>query len=671
MSLFSGSLPFCGCWYVIPRPGGSQPEKRYLPQVDLSSHTTILATTSRTFLSQTFHNSQQSGKLDEVQYTFPLYDGVSVVGFKCTVASRTIVGVVKEKHQARADYKKAIDHGETAGLLEQLPEASDVFTTRIGNVPPNEKVIVDIVYLGELKHDAETGGGRFTIPTVIAPRYEHLSTDTGNLPEKSTSSTTDNGGIRILVDVAIEEGSTIRGLQSPSHPIAMTMGRTSTMPEDAFDKCHASATLTAHSTVLGKDFIIIVLAEGQETPRALLESHPSIPNQRALMTTLVPKFNIPTIHPEIVFVVDRSGSMASMIVTLVAALKVFLKSLPVGVKFNICSFGSRHSFLWPKSKSYDQSTLQEALDHVKTFRADYGGTEMLAPIKAAVKNHFKDLPLEVMVITDGEIWEQQALFDFINEASKDAVRFFSLGIGSGASSSLVEGIARGGNGFAQFVGENEKMEKRIVRMLKGALSPHIKDYTLQVKYDQTDRMDDGFELVESVEDSMKVVLTSLQRPPSPSLAKKAISLFDESAKDEGVNSSAGRYDHLPTIDVPKLLQAPHRIPPLYPFNRTTVYLLTSSEPTHRIPRSVVLQATSEHGPLELEVPVQDIGIGETIHQLAAKKAVHELEQGRGWITDRIVQTQHEGRWEEIIEREAVRLGCTIPSWRKMVLVRGR
>src|SRR5271154_3188082 len=144
----------CGCWYLVL--GTYEPEKRYLPQVDLSSHTTILATTSRTVLTQKFIN--QSGKpLDEVQYTFPLYDGVSVVGFKCIVAGRTIVAVVKEKQQARVEYKDAVDQGETAALLEQLPEAADVFTTRVGNVPANEHVTIEIVYLGELKHDAETG----------------------------------------------------------------------------------------------------------------------------------------------------------------------------------------------------------------------------------------------------------------------------------------------------------------------------------------------------------------------------------------------------------------------------------------------------------------------------------------------------------------------------------
>lgn len=367
----------------------------------------------------------------------------------------------------------------------------------MGNVAANERVIVEITYLGELKHDVETDGIRFTIPAVVAPRYGSAPADSGGLPGNASSATYKDG-IRILVDIAVEDGVTIRGVQSPSHPIAMTMGRTSSMPEEAFDNQHASATLTLGRMELDKDFILVVNAKDHDTPRALRETHPTIPKHRALMATLVPKFNLPLIRPEIVFVADRSGSMEGKIPVLVSALKIFLKSLPVGIKFNICSFGNEHQFLWSKSKTYDESSLNAALSHVDSFDASLGGTEMLAPIRATVKNRYKDMHLEVIVVTDGQIWNQAELFGFINEATTKSVRFFSLGIGHGASSSLVEGIARAGDGFAQFVGENEKMEKRVVRMLKGAMTPHIKDYTIGVKYEKSD---EEYEIVDFVTES--------------------------------------------------------------------------------------------------------------------------------------------------------------------------
>jgi hypothetical protein len=64
-------------------------------------------------------------------YAFPLFDGVTIVSFKCKVGERTIFGLVKEKAEAKRTYETAKDRGENAALLEQLPDMADVFTTSI------------------------------------------------------------------------------------------------------------------------------------------------------------------------------------------------------------------------------------------------------------------------------------------------------------------------------------------------------------------------------------------------------------------------------------------------------------------------------------------------------------------------------------------------------------
>uniref|UniRef100_A0A8H7KDA7 VIT domain-containing protein n=1 Tax=Bionectria ochroleuca TaxID=29856 RepID=A0A8H7KDA7_BIOOC len=78
-----------GCVVVVDgRP-------RYLPQVKTDIHTTIFDITSRTHLTQQFVNPSSKDPIDEISYVFPLYDGVSVISFTCTVADRIIKGVVK------------------------------------------------------------------------------------------------------------------------------------------------------------------------------------------------------------------------------------------------------------------------------------------------------------------------------------------------------------------------------------------------------------------------------------------------------------------------------------------------------------------------------------------------------------------------------------------------
>ncbi|KAG9187498.1 hypothetical protein G6011_05369 [Alternaria panax] len=163
---FGASRHVCGCYIFHPETY----ERTYLPQVRLDAHTTIFSTTARTVLTQTFVNHSRKS-LDEVRYAFPLFDGVSVVEFFCQIGERTIYGLVKEKNEAKKTYEEAKERGESAALLEQLPDAADVFTIAISNISNGASVHISIKYIQELKYDAEVDGIRLTIPTSVSPRY--------------------------------------------------------------------------------------------------------------------------------------------------------------------------------------------------------------------------------------------------------------------------------------------------------------------------------------------------------------------------------------------------------------------------------------------------------------------------------------------------------------------
>jgi hypothetical protein len=327
---------------------------------------------------------------------------------------------VKEKAKAKHIFDAALAKGETAGLLVQAQEAADVFSTKLGNIPAGEKIIVEITYIGELKHD-DVDGIRFTIPTSIVPRYGagpsitsprgvgfHVVDPSG--AQVGATLSTQPGQISITVDVNLPDGLSIKIVQSPSHPIAVSMGTVSTAAQADPVMSKASATLSLESPALWRDFVLIVHSKGTGIPKALLETHPMIPNHRALMATLVPSFSLLPSQSEIVFVADRSLSMTTNITMLISAMKVFLKSIPPGIKFNICSFGTIPRFLWRQSKSYTSDTLRESMEHVSTFLADFGGTETFKAIEATVNNRLGDLPLEIILLTDGSIWNQAALF---------------------------------------------------------------------------------------------------------------------------------------------------------------------------------------------------------------------------------------------------------------------
>lgn len=104
-------------------------------------------------------------------------------------------------------------------------------------------------------------------------------------------------------------GFAIRRVQSPSHPLAVTLGELSTVKtsQDAtFSPSQASATLALGSVEFQTDFVLQLLVDKIGDPN---ETHPTLPNQKAIMATLVPKFTLAPANPEIIFIADQSGSM--------------------------------------------------------------------------------------------------------------------------------------------------------------------------------------------------------------------------------------------------------------------------------------------------------------------------------------------------------------------------
>ena len=329
------------------------------------------------------------------------------------------------------------------------------------------------------------------------------------------------------------------------------------------------------------------------------------------MLTLVPKFNLPEgPKPEVIFIVDRSGSMQPRVAPLKSSLSVFLKSLPLDVNFNICSFGSKHSFLWPQSRTYSNQSFEEAQRHCDSMKANFGGTEILPAIESTIANRLEHLNLEIMVLTDGEVWNSKELFAYVESATaKGDVRLFSLGVGQDVSHALIDGLARVGRGFSQVVSdEREGMENKVARMLRGALSAHVLNYRIEW---------DGKPSEDHTSTSTSPLTTAVRR----------ISLFDTEANADSPVSFSRPADFIP----PSVLQAPYKLQPLFPFSRSTAYAILSDGA--RAPSRVWLRGTTPAGDeLELEMAVQGVpGTGATVHQLAARRILQELKDGTGYV----------------------------------------
>ena len=129
------------------------------------------------------------------------------------------------------------------------------------------------------------------------------------------------------------------------------------------------------------------------------------------------------------------GEAKSGIARAKEAMVLFLHSLPTGSLFNIWSFGSSHSSLFPTSQPYEDDMLAKAKAHVESMEADMGGTEIYQPLEAIFKGkksrssqHMK----QIFVLTDGQVSNTDQVKALVARNCKTA-RLFSMGIGASAS----------------------------------------------------------------------------------------------------------------------------------------------------------------------------------------------------------------------------------------------
>ena len=117
-------------------------------------------------VTQTFRNPTQE-KIEAV-YVFPLPHEAAVDDMTMVIGDRRIVGLIKQRAEARNIYEQALLAGQTTALLEQ--ERPNIFTQSVGNIEPDKDVNIEISYVDTLRYDL--GTYEFHFPMVVGPRLQ-------------------------------------------------------------------------------------------------------------------------------------------------------------------------------------------------------------------------------------------------------------------------------------------------------------------------------------------------------------------------------------------------------------------------------------------------------------------------------------------------------------------
>ena len=120
----------------------------------------------RARVTQLFHNPTDHWL--EAVYVFPLPEGAAVDALKLVIGDRIVVGEVRERRQARAEFETARAEGRRAGLLEQ--QRPNVFIAAVANIGPGEAVLVQLEFQDTVR--LVDGAFALRLPLVVGPRYE-------------------------------------------------------------------------------------------------------------------------------------------------------------------------------------------------------------------------------------------------------------------------------------------------------------------------------------------------------------------------------------------------------------------------------------------------------------------------------------------------------------------
>ena len=404
-----------GRFGLVQKQNGSRvPLESIKIQVDVQGFTAHVLATMK-------YTNKDDNPIEAI-YIFPLDEQAAVCGFQATIDGRTIVAEVQEKQEARDTYDDAIGSGQSAFLLEESDESSDIFQISVGNLPPKKEAIIELRFVTELAVEKE-GRVVFVLPTVLNPRYspqENAASLSAQIPRAAAV----DSPYSFEFEMKVKAISAITEISSSSNSLLVEI-------EDN-DQSQAKVKL-AEAHKFNKDVEVHILTREPFKPQAIVENGVKIEGREdkegfmespVVMLNFFPEFKSSESSEkgEFVFVVDRSGSMSgSKNNSAKETLLLFLKSLPDGCYFNVVGFGSRYSTLFKNSQLYNDKNLEEATRLAETMKADLGGTEILAPLEwvfsqPLVKGH----PRQLFLLTDGEVGNTQQVIDLVRKNSTSA-----------------------------------------------------------------------------------------------------------------------------------------------------------------------------------------------------------------------------------------------------------
>lgn len=431
---------------LIAEDGRTMPFRGCSVEVDAA------AGLARVLLRQTFVNDGDEPL--RARYRMPLPHDAAVGGYSFTIGGQRIVGEIRSRETARAQFESALIEGRTAGLLEQ--ERSSVFTQELGNIPPKAEVECELVLDQPLRW-LEDGGWEWRFPTVIAPRYLGAVGRVADAERVTVDVAAAGTEARATLQMRLRDlvlGAPESAVSSPSHGLSVASS----------DGEHAILVSLAEDDGARLDRDVVVQWKvpsstvGLALDRARANTSSALSDSAHGVLTITPP--APThrgavVPRDLTLLLDTSGSMSGRPLELMKRLAVgVVESLKESDTIEMIEY-SMVPRRWRRSAALATSELkQDAIGWINE-RVAAGGTEMQSGVREALKPSGSGRQRQVLLFTDGLISFEREVIGIARQAASAGCRLHVVGVGSATNRSLTAGVARAGGG-TEFIVDLER-----------------------------------------------------------------------------------------------------------------------------------------------------------------------------------------------------------------------
>ncbi|MCS7478556.1 VIT domain-containing protein [Umezawaea endophytica] len=459
--------------------GALRTERGNLPLERIDVRAAVTGLVGRVVLTTDFVNPHDTAL--EATYVFPLPDRAAVTGMTMTADGRTVEAELQERGAARQQYDEAIAAGKRASIAEE--ERPDVFTMRVGNILPGERVSVALTLVGPLVF--EDGAATFRFPLVVAPRYvpgtplsgesvgDGHAQDTDQVPDASriTPPVLLAGfpnPVRLSIGVEVDPaGLELGEVRSSLHAVNQEGNLITVVPGERADR----------------DFVLRLVYVGHGSAAVCVPDEPDGAEGTYQVTVLPPESVAPVRPRDVVLLLDRSGSMHGwkMVAARRAAARI-VDTLTADDRFAVVTFD--HEVGHPEDlgaglvPATDRNRYR-AVEHLAGVQAR-GGTELLAPIRDGLgllgrSDDQRDRTL--VLVTDGQVGnEDQILHDIAPLVGR--TRVHAVGVDTAVNAGFLGRLAATGAGRCELVESEDRLDDAMEHIQRRIAAPVVTEVVL-------------------------------------------------------------------------------------------------------------------------------------------------------------------------------------------------